>query len=78
MTTPDPPRKPPYHPSATVREQIAAGPKFMGEPGICAACGEKGPVDVTTGLERYCWRVWRWSSARERPNPYAATTEATR
>lgn len=87
MTTkPDPPRKPPYHPNPTVREQIAAGAKFRPHdytvPGIsCAACGGYNerdaacPVDATTGLGPACWAHWRWSPTAERLNPFAQNQE---
>jgi hypothetical protein len=80
MTKSDPARKPAYHPSFTVKERIAAGPKFEDDPDgfLCVACGDEGDVDATTGLCRPCWRAHRWSPTAERLNPYAATAEATR
>lgn len=50
------------------RAQISAGPQFNAPPAntLCAACGELGDCDLTTGLCRCCWRAWRWSPIRER------------
>lgn len=66
-------------PNPTIRQQISSGPQFHAEPGLCVGCGGFGQcagdkVDRDTGLGEACWRVWRWSSIRERqlPNDEAA------
>lgn len=70
---PESPPRPPLHPNPSLRAQIAAGPKFedAAEDDLCIACGDDGAVDMTTGTCRPCWRAYRWSSVRERLNPYA-------
>jgi len=54
-------------PAPTLRELIAAGPRFEEEDlGLCPVCGLDEFLDVASGICRPCWRVWRWSPVRER------------
>jgi len=72
-------------PNPSVREQIAAGPRFERdvstdeEERAGCVCGLRSQSrdghtyrDRLTRLCVDCWRAWRWSSVRERLNPAAS------
>jgi hypothetical protein len=64
------------YPAPTLKEKIAAGPRFdtggdhNNKAGLQCVCGAgERKIDAKTGLCPPCWRVWRWSSVRERETP---------
>jgi hypothetical protein len=61
-------------PIQSVREQIAAGPKFEHHADThCLGCQVFDSTDRVTGLcVTRCWPAWRWSPVRERLNPSAS------
>ncbi len=66
------------YPAVSIREHVAAGPRFqpdLGQPdslGNCDPCGARAiTIDVVTGLCRACWRCWRWAPKREEGQPGA-------
>lgn len=63
------PKRPDHRPPLTLAQQLAKGPRFQGEPGLCVACGEPGPVDKATKLDKPCWRAWRFGPRVEREMP---------